>query len=600
MQLSRLYSDLENIFSPISFNYGAGASTLNVIYASVKKPKDKTKDSHNLGKSKLIDLLDFCLLKDIKDGHFLSLSKHRFMQFSFYLELFTTTGEFVTIRRSVLNENVISLNFDKKSNEDLSALPITNWSHPELNLTAAVELLDAHLNLTVISPWPYRKGCSYFLRSQRDYIDVFQISKFLQGKHSTWKPYLAKLFGLDHTLIEEKYKIDQDIIDKDDEVKNKRLEIPHAHTDKNQLVTQIDIKRDEIEQSEASLDRFDFSQEIQRINKSLVNELESKISSLSNDLYMLESDLQQLSNSISRDIKFDLDKTTKIFEECQVLIPDSLIKDYESLVQFNKSITQDRNRILKKRIKALEEEKIKIIKTLDELNTQKADHLSAIREADTFVKFKLLQKYTSKRRSELSMLEAYLERLDELTELEAELTALTTSRTLVIAKIDSNLRSNPDVKQTIVKLFNRYVKKVLNINGEFVVSQNGEGNLDFKIRTTDDQGNDTSQGDGNTYSQVLCALFDLAVLKALEDKAFFHFTYHDGILESLDDRKKIALLDLIREVIADGKIQYMLSCIDADLPRDENGKKIEFSDKEVILTLHDDGDDGRLFKMPSF
>ena len=63
---------------------------------------------------------------------------------------------------------------------------------------------------------------------------------------------------------------------------------------------------------------------------------------------------------------------------------------------------------------------------------------------------------------------------------------------------------------------------------------------------------------------------------------------------------KINLMELIRESIADGKIQYMLSAIDSDLPLGDNERKIFFSDEEIILSLHDAGDDGRLFKMPPF
>ena len=85
-----------------------------------------------------------------------------------------------------------------------------------------------------------------------------------------------------------------------------------------------------------------------------------------------------------------------------------------------------------------------------------------------------------------------------------------------------------------------------------------------------------------------------------EDAPFYHFVYHDGILEGLDDRVKINLMELIRESIADGKIQYMLSAIDSDLPLGDNERKIFFSDEEIILSLHDAGDDGRLFKMPPF
>lgn len=76
MQLSRLYSNQDSLFEPIDFNSGERANILNIVFARVTKPKDRKRHSHNLGKTTLIHLLDFLLLKNISGGvHF--LSKHR-------------------------------------------------------------------------------------------------------------------------------------------------------------------------------------------------------------------------------------------------------------------------------------------------------------------------------------------------------------------------------------------------------------------------------------------------------------------------------------------------------------------------------------------
>jgi hypothetical protein len=41
--------------------------------------------------------------------------------------------------------------------------------------------------------------------------------------------------------------------------------------------------------------------------------------------------------------------------------------------------------------------------------------------------------------------------------------------------------------------------------------------------------------------------------------------------------------------------------IDSDLPRSlESDEQLHFADEEIVITLHDRGNDGRLFKMPAF
>ena len=59
-------------------------------------------------------------------------------------------------------------------------------------------------------------------------------------------------------------------------------------------------------------------------------------------------------------------------------------------------------------------------------------------------------------------------------------------------------------------------------------------------------------------------------------------------------------MKIVREQIASGKTQYILTLIEADMPRDAKGKPIPFGDDEVVLRLHDEGDDGRLFRMAEF
>jgi uncharacterized protein YydD (DUF2326 family) len=106
-------------------------------------------------------------------------------------------------------------------------------------------------------------------------------------------------------------------------------------------------------------------------------------------------------------------------------------------------------------------------------------------------------------------------------------------------------------------------------------------------------------GLGHTYLKLLCIAFDLAVLRAHLDDKFPRFVYHDGVFETLDPRKKANLLKVIREY-ADLGVQPVISLIDADKPpAGESGEPV-FAPDEIVLTLHDEGNDGRLFRMASW
>ncbi|HIF9391738.1 TPA: DUF2326 domain-containing protein, partial [Photobacterium damselae] len=76
---------------------------------------------------------------------------------------------------------------------------------------------------------------------------------------------------------------------------------------------------------------------------------------------------------------------------------------------------------------------------------------------------------------------------------------------------------------------------------------------------------------------------------------FVRFIYHDGGLETLDERKKKAFLNFIRTNLELFGTQYILTVIDSDMP-----KGVKFTDEEIVLILHDNGPSGRLFKMSSW
>jgi uncharacterized protein YydD (DUF2326 family) len=77
---------------------------------------------------------------------------------------------------------------------------------------------------------------------------------------------------------------------------------------------------------------------------------------------------------------------------------------------------------------------------------------------------------------------------------------------------------------------------------------------------------------------------------------FYRFVYHDGSLEALDNRKKVKYISIIKNICADYGLQYILTTIDSDLPRDEFDDVVYFAESEICLRLHDKDDSGKLFK----
>ena len=91
----------------------------------------------------------------------------------------------------------------------------------------------------------------------------------------------------------------------------------------------------------------------------------------------------------------------------------------------------------------------------------------------------------------------------------------------------------------------------------------------------------------------------MAVLRAHLPEQFARFVYHDGVFESLDDRKKENLLGVIRKYSELG-LQHIISLIDSDIPAQAVQNESFFGDGEVVLVVHDEDESGRLFRMQAW
>ncbi|MER9731315.1 DUF2326 domain-containing protein [Mesorhizobium sp. M0217] len=593
---------MPTIFEPIDFNFGADAVRLNVVLGEVRKPADKKRDSHNLGKTTLLHLIDFMLLRGMSPEFFLVKHKHRFEQFMFFLEISLNSGDFATIRRSPGSPNEIGLKRHAEGRQNFYDAADDEWDHATMPIEAAKTLLDGWLDLRVLKPYDYRKAITYFLRSQDDWSDELQLRKFSQGKDSQWKPFVAHLFGFKGHLIDRKYQLDEDIQTARQRLEEQQAEVQFKEDDLPALITDIARLRQEIEELSAQLDAFHFDAEERRIMTQLVDEIESEIAQLNSALYDIRYDIRQIDVALEQKDKFDLGEIEEVFRETKLYFVQSLKRKYEELVAFNKKVTHERDVALRARRRELESKREVLQERNRELDGKRQASLSVLKNTDTFSKYKHLQKQLIDQRAHLVYREGQQKKLEAVAEMARSARELERDRGRIVDEMKVMVAKQTPVAEKFRAIFNRYCQQVLDHNGVFYFRLNSSNNLDYEIGLEEKGqiGKTSSQGDGTSYKKLICALFDLALLKVYEEAAFFHFVFHDGVLEALDNRKKEALLKIVREQIASGKTQYILTLIEADMPRDAKGKRIAFGEDEVILRLHDEGDDGRLFRMTEF
>jgi uncharacterized protein YydD (DUF2326 family) len=595
MKLSKLYSNRSDIFEPIDFVGG-----LNTVIAEIRLPENKAKDTHNLGKTTLGKLLDFCFLLGKDPKFFIFKHVDRFKEFIFYLEIELADASFLTVRRGVEEATRISFKKHEASHQDFSALPESSWDHFELPFERAREMLDSLLDWRALKPWPYRKIIGYLLRSQDDYGDVFQLRKFAAA-HADWKPFLAHILGFNAKLVEDHYTKEEDLENKQATVSTIMSELGGSVEDLSKIEGLLLLKQKEAEKKQKLLDAFDFRSQDKDRTKQVVDELDTRIAELNAERYSLNQNRRKILTSLEEDqILFNPDEAQELFKEAGVLFKDQIKKDFEQLISFNRAITNERRGYLQEERAEIEAQLKTINSELTALGKRRSDMLSFLSSTDVFLKYKQVSDDLVTLRADITSLERQRGFLSRLQQLRAEIRTINEEREHLQTQIEDDVeKQNSDDKSlfsTIRVFFNDIVEDVIDRKALLSVSPNKEGHLDFKAEILDEAGKTTSADKGHTYRKLLCIAFDMALIRAHLDQRFPRFVYHDGIFESLDDRKKENLLGVVR-AYADTGVQSVITLIDSDLPPRTEEEGPVFTAEELILTLHDENEQGRLFRM---
>lgn len=593
MKLSKLYSNKPDLFETIIFSSG-----LNVIQAEIRFPENKKKDTHNLGKSTLGKLLDFCFLSQKKSEFFLFKHEQLFKQFVFFLELVLEDGSYLTIRRSVTDATRISIKKHTDSHQDFTQL--AHWDHENVPFDKAKEILDSILNFYLIKPWQYRKILGYLLRSQDDYRDVFQLRKFA-SKHKDWKPFLAHILGFNSDLIVKHYELEAKLKDAQDRETIVKQELGGSIEDISRIDGLLLLKQQDVNERQRLLDKFDFHSVDQAKTKKLIDELDLQIATLNKNRYSLDFNRKKIELSLQKQqILFDPDEAESLYKEAGILFPEQLKKDFNQLIKFNRAITEERHKYLKEELSSIKKELTNINQRLLQLGEERTQTLSFLGETDIFDKYKQISNDLITLKADIAFLEKQKEFIHKLQALKTEIRLLDKQSQKVRIDMEKDLDTQNKQETSLFSetrlYFNRIVEDVISRKALLSVNINQKDHLDFNADILDETGRSTSADDGHTYKKLLCVAFDLAIIRSHLKDNFPRFVYHDGIFESLDDRKKINLLNVIRQYSNLG-IQQIITVIDSDIPLDSD---IFFDKNEIALILHDEGIQGRLFKLPSW
>ena len=580
MKLSKIYSN-KNEFDEIVFNEG-----FNVIYGDVEFTRDTSRkvQEHNLGKTSLIYLIDFLLLKGSSSSDLFNKHKEKFSGWIFFLEIELNSGNYLTIRRSVDVNTKISFKEHFTKNQNYTRED--EWDYKDKLLNTRIvkdnpkKILQNYLNFDVAEEFDFRSFLPYLLRTQNDYSSVFKMSKH-RGKDKFWKPAMFSLLGFNHDLLIEKYDYDDEVARE----KNIISKIKKKGDSDEVYKIRAAIEAREIERDvlKKEIDSFDFYKNDKKINFDLVDKIENRISKLNKDSYIFSRKIEQIKKSldVQKNSPVHLESIKKVFKETKIFFPENLLKNYEEVLNFSQQVTKEREKFLKEELLEIQENQKNADMELKKLNKKRGELLVTLQEKDSFIKYKKYQEELIKLESEIlsykqkhdnaETVENYQKTIDETIHKIKDLSAL--------IKTEAD-KSNPDF-QSIKEIFREIYKETFEYTAVLMVGSNSYGNVDFSSTVLSPSHDlETGKGEGYTSTKVLCASFVLAILIHYSTKSFFRFAYHDGLLESWGDNHKSRFIEIVREYCNKNDIQYIISLIKSDIP---DGFVI--NKKEIVRTL---------------
>lgn len=595
MKLNKLYCSHSDNFETINFNKG-----LNIVLAEVRDPNNTSRSTHDLGKSLLCSILDYCLLKEVRADYFLNKHYDKFKDFIFYLEVKLDDDKFLTIMRKVEIKSKISIGVTNKETYFNSNSP---WDFTD-GIRKAKEYLDTQLSFDILRNYSYRTLISYFLRDQASFMDVIKLSKFTRNHDIDWKPIVAELLGINSQNIIDKYKLDNKITKMNADIKKASTNTAQSKEQEDRFKTILRIKKELLEQKEIELNSLNFKKSDNFKIEKLVNDIDHKIQVLMKENYYIGTQLKNAENSLMNHENIDLDEIKILYKEIGVYFQGQITKDYNDLIEFNRQILEERNLILNEITKELKPKFKANSVEIQSLNDKKSKYLEYITSKDSFDKLYLLEKEIINFKVEVEQLEEKLRNIHTTHNLEIEKQDIETDVSKTVTELKKDIYKENPVLNSIQKHFSDIIVKVLGDAASISVTLNNKNNIEFKPEIFDlELQLESSKDKGTTYKKLMCCAFDLALLATYSENKFFQFVYHDGIFDGLDNRQKQNLTDVIKSYIKNYKIQYIFSAIEDELPpslRDIKVKEELKSSKTIIKTLHDCGSDGRLFKMETF
>lgn len=559
-------------FHPVQFAPG-----LNVVLAE-RTDTSTQKDTRNgLGKSTLIDIIDFCLGAQAKRGEGLVIEPLAGWEFTVEV---TLAGNRVKVTRAIdapnrfiINGNTIGWieqpDTDKESGEH-----VFNLARWKTLLGWALFGVPRTNDALKYKPM-YRSLISYFIRRGVDaYAEPFRHAR--QQQPWDMQLHTGYLLGLNWENASKWQELkDQEkgIKAIGEAIKTGAMErawgtVGELEAERVQLETQIAQESD-------SLQSFKVHPQYETVQDE-ADKATTEIHCLSNENVSDRRRLARYKESVATEKPPSDAAIGELYEETGVVFPESVRRTLEEAKEFHAKIVENRRAFLETEIKRLERRIDQRNVEIKELTDSRARSLEILNTHGALQEMTKLQERHVETRGKLDRVRA---RISEIKDLTARKRDIQVHKAELAKVAEQDHEQRRDVWTVPVRLFNDNSQALYKTSGRLVIDITESGyKYDVEINR--------SGSEGVGKMKIFC--FDLMLLQLVAQKAGrIDFLVHDsGLYDGVDERQRALALERASEITEHTGSQYICALNSDMVPRNEFSEGFEF-DRFVRLTLKD-------------
>jgi len=567
-------SSPSGLFKDIVFKDG-----LNIILGKYSK---SGKDINGIGKTTIINLIDYCLLSNGVKSEFFS-EKYSFLKSEKVKLDFKIGTNNYSIERGFEDKKQVYFRVNNESPKE--------YVDSDLRLILGSEM--GREQSGVYEPLWFRTLVSFFVQNDHNFSarDASNVQKFTVGKRQPeLLTYIFLLLGIDNSLI---WSFDNSSV----ELKNLRADQSRI---KKQIVEQtgksVDDFRGEcdsvsrrVEKLENGLDSYEFDENSADLEGKL-QALNKQISTLNKEHLGLTNKFSDIQESLEIDVDVDPNAIANFYSAINTEFSDFIRKSLNEVLEFRQEISSNRSKFLKER-EALYQERLNAIKSkVVSLEKERAQVYKMLDEKSAFDALKSAYTNLIEEKSRLSSQLTYIEQLDHI---EGSIAGKKSEVGNTVADIVSEKDSSSDIIDEIKDVFLDLVENSVDVdssdinpyfNIEFKANQNSPVKLHLEV----------PRGSSLGKGRFKILAFDLTVFitSVKRETNFPSFLIHDGVFHAIAHKTRIKFLNYInRKLNSLNGVQYIVTVNEDEIIFPENeaiSVDLDFDlSEKTLITLED-------------